>query len=82
VDRFGNLISDIPGGALGEGAWVEIAGRRLRVVGTYAEAAPGECVALVSSFGTVEVAVRDGNAARLLAVGRGAPIRVLPGGAT
>jgi S-adenosylmethionine hydrolase len=81
VDHFGNLISDL---RLESGETralaVEIGGRRARVVGTYADGGAGECIALVSSFGTLEIAVRDGNAARLLALGRGAPIRLLRGG--
>jgi len=83
VDRFGNLVSDLPASALeapvGDLA-IEIAGRRLRVVGTYAEAEVGECVGLVSSFGTLEVAMREGNAAQALGVGRGATLRALRGG--
>jgi S-adenosylmethionine hydrolase len=30
----------------------------------YAEAAPGELLALVDSYGALEIAVREGNAAR------------------
>ncbi len=73
VDRFGNLITDAelkPNDA----PRVEIAGRKLRWVRTYGDAAPGECVALCGSFGTLEVAVRDGSAQALLRVGAGEPV--------
>jgi S-adenosylmethionine hydrolase len=53
---------------------LEIAGRRLSVAGTYSEARPGELVALVNSYGSLEVAVRAGSAARTLGVGAGAPV--------
>lgn len=78
VDHFGNLISNLPSSALASHASlsVEVGGRVLRVVGTYSEAEPGECVALVSSFDTLEIAERNGNAARALGLERGAPIRV------
>ena len=73
VDRFGNLITDIPGGWVGEGRWcVEIAGRRISQFGTtYADATAGALLILVSSAGTLEIAARDGNAAALLGVGVG-----------
>lgn len=75
VDRFGNLITDLPGALLERtGAVLEIAGRRLRRVGTYAEAGEGECVALVSSFGLVEVAARNRSAAEALDTTSGARV--------
>lgn len=82
IDHFGNLISNLPGAWLGSSAArVEVGGQRLRLVGTYSEAEPGECVALVSSFDTLEIAQRDGNAARALGLGRGEAVRVVPPGA-
>ena len=73
VDRFGNLITDIPGGWVGEGRWcVEIAGRQMSQFGaTYADATSGTLLILVSSAGTLEIAARDGNAAAQLGVGVG-----------
>lgn len=77
VDHFGNLISGFAPGA-GEadiaGRVVDIAGRRVAVRRTYAEVEPGELVALVDSYGHLEVAQRDGDAARTLRLGRGAPM--------
>ena len=73
VDHFGNLITDIPGGWMGEGHWsVEIAGRRINRFGTtYADATAGALLILVSSAGTLEIAACDGNAAAQLGVGVG-----------
>jgi S-adenosyl-L-methionine hydrolase (adenosine-forming) len=82
ADAFGNLVTNLeaargpagpsrPGGAAGT---LEIAGRRLPVVGTYADAPSGELLALVDSYGFLEVAVRGGSAARALGVGAGAPV--------
>jgi hypothetical protein len=82
VDRFGNLVSNIPGDWLAGKLWiVHIAGRQ--IIGpslTYADAAPGQLLTLVSSDGTLEVAVRDGNAAARLGVAASEPITVHPHG--
>lgn len=83
VDRFGNAISNVEvampevAALLGRGgAVVEVAGRRLPVLGTYGEAEPGEALALADSFGLLEVAVAGGDAARALGIGLGEPIRL------
>ncbi len=77
VDRFGNLITDLPRSEAGTS--VTIAGRTLALVGTYEDVASGELLAYVGSAKTVEIAVRDGRADRVLEVPRGTVVR--PGGA-
>ena len=64
MDRFGNLISNVPGTALaGHGAWsASIAGRTLTGQRTYGDVPPGDALALVGSDGFVEIAVHRGNA--------------------
>lgn len=75
-DRFGNLITNL---VSPRGGSVEIAGRALGPLRrTYAEVPSGALVALVGSSGLVEIAVRDGSAARELALGRGAPVILRP----
>lgn len=77
IDHFGNLITDLPGSWLAAGSSrVEIGKYSVRLVGTYSEAQPGECVALVSSFDTLEIAQRDGNAAQTLGIGQGEVVRL------
>ncbi len=78
VDRFGNLVSNIPGDWLAGRMWmVRMAGQPIAGPSlTYAEAVPGQLLALVSSDGTLEVAVRDGSAAERLGVAAGEPIVV------
>jgi S-adenosylmethionine hydrolase len=75
VDRYGNLVSDLP--AAEAGARVSIAGRTLAVQTTYENVGVGEVVAYVGSAGTVEIAVREGRADTTLRLARGAD--VLPG---
>jgi S-adenosylmethionine hydrolase len=78
IDRFGNLITDA------EQAWLQdyapfevvVAGTSLRVVETYGEAAPGECVALIGSHGTMEIACREASASEHLKIQRGARIKI------
>lgn len=82
VDRFGNLVTNIDrktfekvaaGGALS----ITIAGASIpRVVGTYAEAAPGEPCALVGSTDRLEIALNGASAAEHLGAARGASVTV------
>jgi S-adenosylmethionine hydrolase len=79
VDRFGNLITSIDRELVpGAPAVAEIGAARAAIRATYAEVAPGELVALVNSFDVLEVAVREGSAARSLGVGRGAEVVLRP----
>ncbi|HSS02153.1 MAG TPA: SAM-dependent chlorinase/fluorinase [Kofleriaceae bacterium] len=80
VDRFGNLVSDLPEAEAS--AAVVIAGSTLPVVGTFEDVASGELLAYIGSAGTVEVAVRNGRADKRLGVARGArvaPVATAPG---
>lgn len=81
VDRFGNLITSIAADAvkgLGREASIHIAGRRLPLVGTYADLPRGAAGALIGSSNRLEVAVREGSAAALLKARRGTPVAVSP----
>lgn len=71
VDRFGNLITNL---VAMRGGVVELAGRTIAVRRAYSDVATGEITALVGSLGFVELAVRDGSAAMVLGVQRGAPV--------
>jgi S-adenosyl-L-methionine hydrolase (adenosine-forming) len=76
IDRFGTLVTNIPGDAVQPGARIRIedsdAGSLRR---TFRDVARGALVAFVGSGGTVEIAVRDGSAARMLGVGVGTEVR-------
>lgn len=74
VDRFGNLITSV-GNHSGLSA-LRIAGRRVPLVATYAEAAPGSLLCVVNSYDLVEVAVSGGNAAQALSAGRGTAVEI------
>jgi S-adenosylmethionine hydrolase len=77
IDRFGNAVTNL---VAMRPSVVEIGGRCLAVRRTYADADAGEPVALVGSSGLIEVAVRDGSAARVLGLARGTPVTLAPAG--
>ena len=82
-DHFGNLVTNIPCDRLQ--AW--LAGRPARLwlqdrliphwAATYSDVPPGELLALPGSHGYLEIACRQGSAARLLAAGPGARVRII-----
>jgi S-adenosylmethionine hydrolase len=71
VDRFGNAVTNLIGL---RGGVVQIGASTMPVRRTYSEAAPGAAVAVVGSTGFVEIAIRDGDAARTLGIERGARV--------
>jgi S-adenosylmethionine hydrolase len=71
IDRFGNAITNILGA---HGGRVEVGGRLVHVVRSYAEVPPGSPLAHAGSSGLLEIAVRDGHAARELELTRGAMV--------
>jgi S-adenosylmethionine hydrolase len=81
-DHFGNLITSLRASEVLPSATaafrVQLAGQLLRSVRTFADAAPGELVALVGSFDAIEVVVRDGSAAARLSPVPGASVKLLP----
>ncbi len=74
VDRFGNLITDLPGDWV-DGSWRFVVGESEVDVGrlrrTYSDAEEGALIAVIGSAGTVEVAARGASAARVLGASRG-----------
>lgn len=74
VDRFGNLFTSIPAEVLaafpGRSLSITLGAARVPLAASYAAVAPGEAVAVVNSWGLVEIAVRDGSARATL---RGTP---------
>jgi S-adenosylmethionine hydrolase len=72
VDRFGNLITDLPEAEAG--AAIHVVGLSLPIVRTYEDVPPGQALAYIGSAGTVEIAVRDGRADERFAAPRGTPV--------
>jgi len=78
VDRFGNLITDIPSAWLPGSGWIaRIAGNEVRRrVACYAEIPAGEAALLEGSRGTLEVSLRGADLARHWHAARGMPVRI------
>jgi S-adenosylmethionine hydrolase len=77
IDHFGNLITNfrIPGPKAQ--VTVLAGGRRIEKLSrTFADAEPGELITYTGSSGYLEIAVREGSAARALGLEIGDPIQV------
>jgi S-adenosylmethionine hydrolase len=81
MDTFGNLISNIDASLIqGFGEPVaNIAGHQIAMRTTYGRARPGDYLALVNSFGVIEIAKSEGSAADGLGTARGAPLVIRDG---
>jgi S-adenosylmethionine hydrolase len=75
VDRFGTLVTNIPGPRVATGATVRMGPYDLVLRTTFGDVPPGDPVAFIGSGGTVEIAVRDGRADASLGASRGAVVR-------
>jgi len=82
IDAFGNLISNIDASLLAtmKSPIVSLAGHSFHMSATYGRVKPGEYLALVNSFGVLEIARAEGNAADGLGSDRGAPVLVTDAG--
>ena len=78
IDHFGNLITNIDESLIAnlDRPRVRVAGLDLELLSTYGNVKPGDFLALVNSFGVVEIARAEGSAADALGLGRGAPVSV------
>jgi S-adenosyl-L-methionine hydrolase (adenosine-forming) len=78
IDRFGNLISDVEHDEIARtGATAaQLGPYSLPLARTYADVPNGQPLALVNSFGLLEVAVNGGSAAQALRIERGAAIQL------
>jgi len=79
IDHFGNATTNIPRESIGTAgkSTVKIGRRRVgRVRRTYLDAAPGGTLALFGSSGLLEIAVRDGSAARKLGIRPGDRVEI------
>ncbi len=75
VDRFGNLVTNLPVGTVPPEAELRVGWRRItRVVRTYGDAPEGEVVLLEGSSGYLEISVVGGSAAHALGLAPGDPV--------
>jgi S-adenosyl-L-methionine hydrolase (adenosine-forming) len=75
IDRFGNAITNLVGL---RGGSISIGDRTLSIVRSYVDVPAGAVTAVCGSSGLIEIAERDGNAARSLRLTRGASVVYWP----
>jgi S-adenosylmethionine hydrolase len=79
IDRYGNVLLDLRPEELAGGiaSWsVFVGAHEIPWGATYADVLPGEALALVDSYGVIEIALRDGDAARRLELAPGAHVLI------
>jgi S-adenosylmethionine hydrolase len=78
IDRYGNLVTDIPTGWLPAGPCrAEVGGQATsRQAGWYAEIPPDEAAMLPGSLGTVELSLNGDDLARRWRISRGARVEI------
>ena len=78
IDHFGNLITNIAAMQLPQvpHPMVHIGGHSIVLRRTYSDVRPGDYLALVNSFGMLEIARAEQSAAEGLGLARGAPVAV------
>jgi len=78
IDHFGNLITNIDGTLIERFRLplVHAGNHSFPLLRTYGDTRPGEYLALVNSFGVVEIARSENSAAEGLGLSRGAPVVV------
>lgn len=77
IDRFGNAVTNLVGV---RGGAIEFGRLTIGLRRTYSEVEAGRPLALVGSTGLLEIAVRDGNAAKALGLERGSVVALRPEG--
>jgi S-adenosyl-L-methionine hydrolase (adenosine-forming) len=78
IDHFGNLITNIDASLVQRLRTPEVfaAGHTFPLLRTYGDVQPGSYLALVNSFGVLEIARAEQSAAEGLGLSRGAPVNV------
>jgi len=78
IDHFGNLITNIDAALVQRFVQpvVRTGGHSFALRRTYGDVKPGDFLALINSFGVIEIARAEQSAAEALGLGRGAPVTV------
>ncbi|MFN3383766.1 MAG: S-adenosyl-l-methionine hydroxide adenosyltransferase family protein [Archaeoglobaceae archaeon] len=71
VDRFGNIVTNIPASVVRGAKGFILSGLEFPMVKCYEDVNLGEPLALIGSFGTLELSLREGNASELLKIRKG-----------
>ena len=76
LDGFGNAMTGLGGGSIGDAAVLEVGGIRLTYARTFGERPKGTSFWYRNSIGLVEIAVSSASAAEHLGLAIGSPVAV------
>lgn len=76
IDGYGNLITGLRASAVGSGVRIGLGGAALRRARTFGDVPSGALMWYENSIGLVEIAVNEGNAARLLTAAIGTEVKL------
>lgn len=78
IDRFGNLVTNIPCTLIKDRRWsVTAGGKSIPGYKTYGDTQPGHLLAIEGSHGFIEIAMNSGNAQSKLQTGYRSPVTVV-----
>jgi S-adenosylmethionine hydrolase len=78
IDRFGSLVTNIPGASVRDRQWsLTAGGKGIPGCKTYGDTQPGSLLSLEGSHGFIEIAVNGGNAQSELRTGYRLPVHVV-----
>jgi len=77
IDRYGNLITNIPEHAIPKGVTFDVAGHLVTGLSSSYSESVGKIMAIIGSQGTVEIALGNGNAAEALHASVGDTVTIL-----
>ncbi len=78
IDRFGNLITNIPEKALKNKKWGwQLNDEIIPSANTYSDRLPGQLVPLIGSHGWIEIAINGGNARSILQLNYGDRVEIV-----
>ncbi len=78
IDRFGNLISNIPAGCWDNRQMILLKGQVIPAASHYGAVPVGSAIALIGSHGYLEIAVNQGSAAQYFDASVGEPLILHP----
>ena len=76
IDPYGNAFTGLRADQVARDRLISVTGRRMRFARTFSAVDPGQAFWYANSNGLVELAVNGGNAAQVLGLGLGEPVRV------
>ncbi|MBF0247773.1 MAG: SAM-dependent chlorinase/fluorinase [Alphaproteobacteria bacterium] len=78
VDGFGNLMTGLRWATLGDGFTLQARGRALARARTFADVVEGSLLVYENAVGLAEISANRGNARKILEIGVGSGVKIIP----